>query len=678
MRTLIHARPARARADTEPAQPAGRDGAPRSFASHAAFAAVRVRPWALLAVAVALAAAAPATAAPPQDPDGPDPGPPTGVPNRPPTVVSKVAIDGRAALSGRRWSPIRDQYLPSYVNPSSWKLRLNGCKSKGGTNASGHPIRIRSYQWRIEPLEEQPGQIRRNTGGCRSHVSLSTLGPKEHAEAGRWRVHLTIHTVAGRTLRTQRDQTFRDVVIIAVGDSYVSGEGNPERHSYITGGGPNQPPPRRVPAKWSDRQCHRSSSSWAMRAARAFENASTSVTFLNYACSGATVDNVLGSYRGMEPVSGDKRLPAQLVAAGTALGNPLAASTRPVHTVLMSAGVNDAEFSSVLRDCAKVTIGLHIDPLFGDPCNRVGPTRYVRNKIAGLRESYDRLEVGLAANLKGGAVRFLEYPSRILTDAKDRHGGCGIFEGITSDEAGWITDRGDELNARMVASAALHGWSYVGGVRDAFRRHGYCAGSRTWFRSFSGSSKLQANESGTAHPLGAGHAAAGRLAVRTIPAATPAVPPAARLKIEFTRVRVDDPAAPPVRRLPVKEPPRMSFGVVWGGTRAVPADRLWPIPIGEWVDVPDAERVFSVDTVGNTVGLIGFITLPALRIDDEDAANGFLTTGLRRLGSFVLHRRADRWRTGTHTLMAREGNGASMQIEYRVSELPYDPGFLEP
>lgn len=614
----------------------------------------------LAVVAVVLAVAAPAGAVPPRDHDGPEVEPRRGVPNRPPVVVAKAGLAGRADLSRLRWSTSRDQYSSSYVNPTSWRVNLNGCESKGGTDAAGYPIRIRTYDWRAEPLEGQAsGAVTATATTCASRLTLPVLG--------RWRVHLTIHTAAGRTLHALRDSSFRDVVIIAFGDSYVSGEGNPERQRVF-----DKENGRIIPARWTDRQCHRSKSSWAMRAASTFEDSRTAVTFLNYACSGATVENVLsGAYWGIDPERSDGRLPSQLVAAREALGNPLAASTRPVHAVLMSVGVNDAEFSSVLRDCAAINFGIHIDPIFDDPCDNVGMTRYVRNAIRGLRHSYDRLEVGLSANLKGGAVRFVEYPSRVLTNEQDRHGGCGIFEGINSDEAHWITDRGDELNARMAASAAFHRWTYVGGIRDAFRRRGYCADSRTWFRSYSGSKKLQGDVFGTAHPRGDGHSAVGRLVARSIPADPPAVPAPFRLRIEFTRVRVDDPGGEGIVKVPPKEPPRLSFGVSWSGTRVLPTDERRAIPIGRWVEVPEADRVFEVNTVGNTTGIGASISLGALKIDDENTPKGFRVTGIRRLASFVLHRRGDGWRAGTHTLMAR-GNNASMQLEYTVSALPYN------
>ena len=104
---------------------------------------------------------------------------------------------------------------------------------------------------------------------------------------------------------------------LALGDSYVSGEGNPDSNARYEDGLFVERP------RWSDKQCHRSRASWAMQAARRFEDSNTSVTFLSFACSGAVVDDLLsGGYRGIQPISGgrDKRLVAQIGAARDALG----------------------------------------------------------------------------------------------------------------------------------------------------------------------------------------------------------------------------------------------------------------------------------------------------------------------------------------------------------------------
>jgi hypothetical protein len=89
----------------------------------------------------------------------------------------------------------------------------------------------------------------------------------------------------------------------------------------------------------------------------------------------------------------------------------------------------------------------------------------------------------------------------------------------------------------------------------------------------------------------------------------------------------------------------------------------------------------TVETYGNTVGVEGSVTLPALKIDTGTATEagekgrrpgkGFIVTGLRKARFFAPHRLADGWRQGTH--MVRAGcNQCSMELEYTVAALPFE------
>ena len=629
---------------------------------------------AFAALAIVVGSVPSARAAPPE-PEGP-PNEPEIVttPNLPPSAAGRFLMRPRAEDSGRYWSPSNDRYSSTYVRPSAWAVELDGCGSSGGSDPRGRVLAITTFDWRLEPLEGQANPVAVTSPSCRN--TQARVGG-----LGRWRVELTVRSASGRVARADiGTRRLRDVVVVAFGDSYVSGEGNPDTNAVYEDDFVLVERPR-----WTDKQCHRSRASWAMRAASRFEDSNTSVTFLSFACSGAVVDNLLsGGYKGIQPISGgrDKRLVAQLAAARDALGPPMSRTTRPVHAVLMSVGVNDTGFKDVLTQCAAFNAGVGIDipgvgPVSDRPCSTAGLTRGVRNSIAMLRHAWDRLEVGLDANLLAPTVRFVEYPSRIVTNGRDQHDGCGAFTGISNDEARWISNRGNELNAAMAEAAERNGWGYVGGIRDAFRGHGYCAGD-TWFRSWSGSKKLQRNISGTAHPIWAGHRAAGEIVAATIPAESQAAPRPAQLRVEFLRVRIDavlkDPTAGSAQ---VTQPIRPGFGVDWHGTRHVPADERTSIPLGRWIAIPEADRTTIVATRGETIGVRAFAFLPALRIEDPDAPKGFVTTGPRNFRFYRIHRRAGGWQTGTHLLTASR-NGAEMKFEYRVTEELHNPGFQLP
>ena len=108
----------------------------------------------------------------------------------------------------------------------------------------------------------------------------------------------------------------RDRLVIGFGDSFTSGEGNPERLALFfrrapwTGGNlpARDPDPVSLKAKdtraqWTDRWCHRSVYSWQIRTAldAALADPRQSFTILPYGCSGATItEGILYGYNGVE------------------------------------------------------------------------------------------------------------------------------------------------------------------------------------------------------------------------------------------------------------------------------------------------------------------------------------------------------------------------------------------
>ena len=125
-------------------------------------------------------------------------------------------------------------------------------------------------------------------------------------------------TTVTRTMNgTQASVTVtpKDRLVIGFGDSFTSGEGNPELTAHFSGapwtGGSL---PARAPdpvslagkdtrAQWTDRWCHRSVYSWQIRTAlaAALSDSHQSFTILPYGCSGATIpEGILYGYNGVE------------------------------------------------------------------------------------------------------------------------------------------------------------------------------------------------------------------------------------------------------------------------------------------------------------------------------------------------------------------------------------------
>lgn len=101
----------------------------------------------------------------------------------------------------------------------------------------------------------------------------------------------------------------RDRLMIGFGDSFTSGEGNPERTATFTDvswGGIGLPKREQAPstrAQWTDRWCHRSVYSWQVRTAidAALRSPHQSITLLPYGCSGAEIfPGLLFGFNGVE------------------------------------------------------------------------------------------------------------------------------------------------------------------------------------------------------------------------------------------------------------------------------------------------------------------------------------------------------------------------------------------
>lgn len=158
-----------------------------------------------------------------------------------------------------------------------------------------------------------------------------------------------------------------DRLVVGLGDSYASGEGNPDRPARFTQGeterdalpallrlnipaavrGTRRPQKDRDAegeARWLDRRCHRSMYSYQFKTAlqMALTNPQEAVTFVSYSCSGATTDEII-SKKG-DSIEGGGEVDPQLDSLRTALSKD-GRITREIDYLLLSTGGNDVGFS---------------------------------------------------------------------------------------------------------------------------------------------------------------------------------------------------------------------------------------------------------------------------------------------------------------------------------------------
>jgi len=317
----------------------------------------------------------------------------TGAGARPGIVDYHWNSDQRPAAHG---GPMYT-YDPAYVHAGTLTANFSGCQTEDELTRSATNSTAYRYSWALQ----DPG-----TG------DLLPAGPGESnptppLQSCRWSkvFDLDPATGIGPTTRVvlsitdpsrdnaavpgspyQQDVTVRDILIVSLGDSYGSGEGNPD----IPRGEAEE-------GQWVDVRCHRSVAASAAQAALSLERADphSSVTFLSFACSGATIEavtsknespldpyaptdgtqrngsGVLGPYRGVAPspaIGFDGNdvgyradadyLPSQVTQMYDAVttrsyngGEHVRGIPRKIDRLIASAGGNDMGFARVAMVC---------------------------------------------------------------------------------------------------------------------------------------------------------------------------------------------------------------------------------------------------------------------------------------------------------------------------------------
>ncbi|GAB2474590.1 SGNH/GDSL hydrolase family protein [Jatrophihabitans fulvus] len=378
--------------------------------------------------------------------------------------VAVLATQGGSASSradGVTWSvPDRTTSagVTATVRPDSWPVDLTACTGDG---------RVR---WQITGTAlTTPIDV---TAGCRTRQSLPALDA--------YRVTATTDTGT-----RSADVELRDLLVVSVGDSVASGEGDPDSPAGSDDG-----------LRWQDARCHRSALAGPAQAALRLERRDphTSVTFVGLACSGATIDEgLIGPYRGIDADGTDAPLPPQLDAAVAR------AAGRPIDALLVSIGANDLGFGAIVRDCV----------LLPDCSRGRGAQRYAEG-VQRAPAGFVRLDARLDELAGRGLLRHAFSTGYFDVATRDDGQLCPgpddgrSQDGISRTEFGWtheVVSPGLNDLVRDAVRRADGGadWHFVGGIAEAFDRHGYCA-QDSWVRTASQSLRGQHDLTGSFHP----------------------------------------------------------------------------------------------------------------------------------------------------------------------------------
>ncbi len=347
------------------------------------------------------------------------------------------------------------------------------------------------------------------SGGSGRRIVRQAANPRLQVDLpeGRYQVSLEVAAALpwGRAAgRSSREVAVEDLLVVAIGDSYASGEGNPERPRAGSGG----------EAQWADAAgdpeaeaahaaAHRSTTAWPALVALALEraDAATSVTFVSVAATKAQVEaGVLGPQPGVSAAS-----QIDLVAA--------LVGERQIDLLLVSVGGNDIGFARIVRGlvdadpladpvCYATDVQNVWDAAYDGDWNRGSALRFtlpwglgcravrasgrpVLPGLEGLPAELDRLAEAIAARLDPAVVALMEYPDP--TDTGDGGAACREIVGDVTppfrfheiDENEMAEGRERvvaPLNRILAEAAGRQGWRLIGGLAAGFGAgHGYCA-----------------------------------------------------------------------------------------------------------------------------------------------------------------------------------------------------------
>jgi hypothetical protein len=376
----------------------------------------------------------------------------------------------------------------AYVHPAGYTVNFDAAGSTASTSITG-------YSWTL-------------TGGVlNTPMTFTGENPSVPTLAqGSYDVTLDVTASGGATATTSQMIDVRDYLIVALGDSYGSGEGNPEVPSTD---------PQDV--QWADGvtpamttenfEAHRSSASYSSQAALTLEESDphSSVTYVDLSISGATIANgMLGNISGT--VDPSVTLEAEIPELKSIVG------TREIDALTLSIGGNDYGFST------------YLDQLLEQ--NESGLPSYTtieseRNTaLAALPGDFSQLETALKsfsiANTYITAYPDLTQvaPGDYEPFATDVLPGDGL-KGISAASAQFASQQlVDPLNQAIQQAAQANGWTFVNGYANDFLSHGYAAAT-PWFQTETVAASMQGDDisvlgglahvsSGAFHPNKAG------------------------------------------------------------------------------------------------------------------------------------------------------------------------------
>lgn len=407
------------------------------------------------------------------------------------------------------YNRFQHKYVDQYVNPNGFMVTLRAL-----TKSSSLLPGIISYTWEISGKDFELSITTNKACLFAGSATVNDVGSDCQTinlfpHTGVYNIKLTATSTSSKKVSIYKKVIhLKDYLIVALGDSFTSGEGNPDvrgisddegfcdqiKFSEIVNGITGATFDMQKDAVWLEPLAHRSFYSPSAKIAKMIEDSDphSTVTFLNFGTSGAKITE--GLLKAQHP---EWQKSGQIDEAKETIKN------RSIDALIMSIGINDLG-------------GEHggISNLISAAANPTPPEFFKSNEmleafkqIDQLATMYTTLDDQIKTKLNPASIFIYEIPINIFRNsANNVVEPCGALSYIDLEDAIIIDRIGYDLNVQEQIAAYKNGWTYLGGIVNAFKGHGYCEKSEiAWYRAASTSCKIQGDINGTIHPNETGH-----------------------------------------------------------------------------------------------------------------------------------------------------------------------------
>jgi GDSL-like Lipase/Acylhydrolase family len=364
----------------------------------------------------------------------------------------------------------------NYVNPpNGYEVLLSAAHTKGIQPST-------TFAWTV-------------TNSSGQSTPLTGEFPTIDLQQGAYTVTLTATDLKRSTgpVSTTTGIQVKDVLIVSIGDSYASGEGDPDVPGYFD---PEWAYSPNSAMETENADAHRSTVAAPAQFALQLQatHPHEAVTFVSVADSGASIPNgILGPMQSIGDSS--VQLPAELYELQSIIGS------HPIDLLTVSVGGNDVGFASIIEDLVENTY------TYGSYPSLASIQATFDNDLAMLPTEYTELSASINTILHPDQVMITEYPD--IT--RNQHGNPAEFYGalgvplITKADAVFASKEIlAPLNAAIATAATTNHWTLVNGFEKDFLTHGYPS-TDPWINTIDASEEAEGSDDGAFHPNATGH-----------------------------------------------------------------------------------------------------------------------------------------------------------------------------